>query len=255
MRTLRTVFAWALLGFLTNTLVVIFLSWISFSSYENERFIDGRDVRHLTSDFSASVPARSIDSLGYRRRGWYYNPGFSVSMSPGLPFNYFLHPNRGRLDFPFRNGPFFAWAIGGDRAWGRLYNEPLTSLEEVRRFSGFECAAGFPALSAWHGLNVKRDDTATTPGGIRLPDPTGMVNAAYEVRAIPYRPIWPGLIFNTIFYALLAFVTHRLLRTIREHRRFTKGRCPTCRYDLNANFAPGCPECGWRREATQPAPP
>ena len=75
------------------------------------------------------------------------------------------------------------------------------------------------------------------------------------VKAIPYHPIWPGLIFNTVFYALLAFITHRLFRTIREHRRFTKGNCPKCKYDLNANFAPGCPECGWRRAANPPPSP
>lgn len=122
-------------------------------------------------------------------------------------------------------------------------------------FRGFESATGFPALSFWHELHPPRDSaySFTTTGAIHLSSPPIWENQPRGVRAIPYRPIWPGLIFNTIFYALLAFIIHRLYRIIREHRRFTKGRCPKCKYDLNADFTPGCPECGWRRN-TKPTP-
>ena len=35
------------------------------------------------------------------------------------------------------------------------------------------------------------------------------------------------------------------IRLNREH----KGCCPMCAYDLRRDFASGCTECGWRREA------
>ncbi len=37
---------------------------------------------------------------------------------------------------------------------------------------------------------------------------------------------------------------------VRQSLRAKRGRCLACGYDLRGNLEHGCPECGWRREAT-----
>lgn len=68
---------------------------------------------------------------------------------------------------------------------------------------------------------------------------------------LPLTPLWTGLVVNTIAYAagwwLLLMVVRRLYRDHLGYLRRRKGRCPRCAYDLRADFASGCPECGWRR--------
>jgi hypothetical protein len=63
--------------------------------------------------------------------------------------------------------------------------------------------------------------------------------------SFPLRPLWPGFLFNTLFYATIVagiFVaTGRIRRTLRRRR----GRCVTCGYDRRGNPSGGCPEC-WR---------
>jgi hypothetical protein len=41
-------------------------------------------------------------------------------------------------------------------------------------------------------------------------------------------------------------------RFVREVGRMRRGCCVACGYDLGFDFAPGCPECGWRRERVMP---
>ncbi len=77
-------------------------------------------------------------------------------------------------------------------------------------------------------------------------------------RFLPLRPIFPGFLINTLFYATTSwtllvapFATRRLIRTRR-------GRCVKCGYDLRGSAGgrggrgdPGdghvCPECGGSR--------
>ena len=68
-------------------------------------------------------------------------------------------------------------------------------------------------------------------------------------RTLPLRPIWPGFLINTLFYAtilwLLAFGPFAARRFIRNKQ----GRCIKCGYDLRGSSGGGCPECGWGRES------
>lgn len=63
---------------------------------------------------------------------------------------------------------------------------------------------------------------------------------------VPYKPIWFGLAFNWIFFALLFFILippygPRIARDLwRRHRR----RCVHCAYDLRGLTTNRCPECG-----------
>ncbi len=61
---------------------------------------------------------------------------------------------------------------------------------------------------------------------------------------LPFRPIWPGFAFDTIFYAAILWPLiigpFALRRLIRRRR----GLCPACGYDLRHGAHEVCPECG-----------
>ncbi|GJM18825.1 MAG: hypothetical protein DHS20C14_10380 [Phycisphaeraceae bacterium] len=73
------------------------------------------------------------------------------------------------------------------------------------------------------------------------------------VSEVPIRPIWSGLAVDVIFYGAVWFAITTALVHGRRYRRFTRGLCPLCRYDLRHDFSTGCPECGWRRAESAPA--
>ena len=63
-------------------------------------------------------------------------------------------------------------------------------------------------------------------------------------RILVYKPIWSGLVINTILFALiiwlLTLVPPAVYRTFRRKR----GLCIKCGYDLRGTSEGGCPECG-----------
>lgn len=67
----------------------------------------------------------------------------------------------------------------------------------------------------------------------------------------PMRPIWSGVLVDTIVFAVawwLIWITLTIPRRfVRDVARLRRGACIQCGYDLGFDFAPGCPECGWRR--------
>ena len=65
--------------------------------------------------------------------------------------------------------------------------------------------------------------------------------------AIPYFPIWPGLLANTLFYATMTLALLAALRLNRTRRRRKRGRCIACGYKLGDGVTT-CPECGLEAE-------
>jgi quinoprotein glucose dehydrogenase len=57
--------------------------------------------------------------------------------------------------------------------------------------------------------------------------------------------------FGTAWLAIWATLTIPR-RFVRDLARLRRGACIACGYDLNYDFPKGCPECGWRRGATDP---
>ena len=83
-------------------------------------------------------------------------------------------------------------------------------------------------------------------GAISLPITSQTALAKYTI--FPYRPIWSGLMVNTIFWAMIVASVRSIKRAYRHARRMRKGRCPMCSYELGFTFVDGCPECGWRKD-------
>lgn len=133
----------------------------------------------------------------------------------------------------------FAWFPGSAGTWGRWPKAAREFIdgEPNGGVAGFDIAQGWPALALWH------DQTSQTA---LLAQPTaGHFDPARPV--LPLLPIWPGLAFNTLFYALLWWLAFASARMVKHNRRYRRGLCPICRYDLRADYSQGCSECGWRR--------
>ena len=63
-------------------------------------------------------------------------------------------------------------------------------------------------------------------------------------RHIPLKPIWPGFVANTIFYAAFLWLLLPGPFALRRFIRVMRGLCPTCAYDLRHGEHDACPECG-----------
>ncbi len=63
---------------------------------------------------------------------------------------------------------------------------------------------------------------------------------------VPIAPVWPGFAINTLFYAVILWGLFAMPFALRRRRRFKRGMCPKCAYDLRKrpNDSSACPECG-----------
>lgn len=203
-----------------------------------------------SSQSLSAVNAHASNGFGTRRRGWHFIDMLRDSHSR-RPLPYPDDFSGRWWNLPRAWGPIFAWTPGGDRAWGGLFKtQHLVTESDWLGFRGVDDARGFPALCLWHEIR-REGDAYTTPGGVMLSDSRVSAGSVLTVRALAYRPIWGGLMFNTLFYGLLAFGAVGIWRMQQRDRRFRRGCCPACGYDLRRDFSDGCPECGWGREATK----
>ncbi len=94
-------------------------------------------------------------------------------------------------------------------------------------------------------------------GGFANNPPSGTTwyvnwSLAGKARTMPTRPIWFGLLANSLIYGVmtmpLLLVARRVIRRIGRWRAARRQVCPECKYDLRAtpDTSP-CPECGGRR--------
>ncbi len=112
-----------------------------------------------------------------------------------------------------------------------------------------EIAAGWPALGmvgsysypTWGGLKLVFENAIEWPTRFER---------VYEVRLLPLRPIWPGFVIDTLFYAAIWCGVIFGFTSAKRLIRAKRGRCPRCGYDLRGALATGCSECGWNREPT-----
>ncbi len=162
--------------------------------------------------------------------------------------------------------------IGAQLESARAEMQRLQAAGEPRKVSpGFivEDSRGWPMRALrvyWHGGLLYSPNPAPYTGARRLaprepwwgigltpyaPDRPG-TKSLHGLRAFPLRPILPGLLINTLFYAVLWFAILFGFSTSRRTIRRARGRCLKCGYDLRgtSEAAEGCPECGWGRSDT-----
>ena len=132
--------------------------------------------------------------------------------------------------------------------------------DEFRRFpdafhSEYQFASvhivGWPmkSMSYWFGEKTHNRDERIVFNGLEVGferRPLFLPDLTYD-RVLPLRPIFPGFIINTLFYAAIWFVLIFGWRAHLRQVRKWQGYCPVCKYDLQNTLTAGCPECGWGR--------
>jgi hypothetical protein len=61
-------------------------------------------------------------------------------------------------------------------------------------------------------------------------------------KLLPLRPIWPGFVINTLFYATILWVMWFVSRKVKRTLRGRRGVCQACSYPIGTS--PVCTECG-----------
>lgn len=96
---------------------------------------------------------------------------------------------------------------------------------------------GWPLRSASRGRIFAQAPNVVDEWGVRGATVLG------RTVSLSTRPIWPGLLGNTLFYAVLVLVPLALLRWRKLRRRATRGLCVACGYE-SGDGVRVCPECG-----------
>lgn len=110
----------------------------------------------------------------------------------------------------------------------------LTLIDRAERGFGFPLVCLFWWYDNDHGSH----------GAVAVPPWTGLRHGT-SFAQLPYLPIWPGLIANTVFWGGVWWCALFVPAMVRKRRRIKRGQCPACGYDLSANPAgTPCPECG-----------
>jgi len=108
-------------------------------------------------------------------------------------------------------------------------------------------AGGWPFRSAISALIVDPETEQWHPrGGISVPSNSPYAHVPNNL-VVPYRPLWIGTVLNSILYSAPVFFLWMVVVGGRRLRRFERGHCPRCNFDLRHDLTAGCPECGWRR--------
>lgn len=227
-----------LLGVVTNCAVTVACAaWLdpAGSTYSFQR-----TTMPSRSVWGAAVERSEMKQPGVHRRHLRYVPArANPAPNPMLFYSVDLKQSR-RMS-----------AASGMRRWGessKFLAQPLDPLPAVQ--SQLEEASGFPFLCFY--WSAERGPSITPPGkdwrllgGIELAPDTRSTSIA-NIRALPLRPIWPGLLLNTLlhFYAALWSIPLTLIPTLRRRHRRKHQRCERCAYDLHNLTTTTCPECG-----------
>ncbi len=106
-------------------------------------------------------------------------------------------------------------------------------------------ATGWPRLALWCGYDEEpKTLMPLVRGGFALSKER--IGLLPQGRALPYRPIWLGLLLDSILYACCwGAIWFVCLLPSRARRlwRLRRGLCGSCGYDV-AGIAGVCPECG-----------
>ena len=136
-----------------------------------------------------------------------------------------------------------------DEEWERLAKGDKSRVSPTVLYDD---ARGWPLVAFWSHwdsgmLPCGPKDGKKLHGGFILhpakPQLPGQISIDAQ-RALPFRPIWLGLVVDVLFYSLIWFVLLSGIGLTRSAIRRVKGYCIRCGYDLQGMDHIKCPECG-----------
>lgn len=217
-------------------------------------YIDSQSVpgwNEIDAALLTGVDGTSQWASGAMASSWYGSGATNVPIGP-IPAN--IAPRWSGLQNPPAAiyGPSSAAERGAEaRGW------PMLALWTPRDPAAIPPAASTAQVtSLGNGLGARSTQRNRTTAFI----PAGGPNTPGGLPpTLPWRPIWDGLLFNTVFYAVvlgvLGWLATRPRLLLVEVHRMRRGCCLKCGYDLGFDFQHGCAWCGWRRsDDVAPAP-
>ena len=181
--------------------------------------------------FREEAPRRP-DGFHRSARGWWYVSRYSKAGSTMVEA-FFPQPiRRVTPAMPLLKPP--SWANLDDISADNLPDFPEGD-ERILE------AHGWPLLALWCDYGLRRGDIIAVRGGIALVGFEAPLRYS-EVRSLPLRPIWPGFVVNTIFYAAILWLLIPGSFVLRRFVRRRRGLCPACAYPMGD--AAVCTECG-----------
>lgn len=137
-------------------------------------------------------------------------------------------------------------------AWSRLHDpEQLEETINHHRaarggtaYGYYEQASGWPMYAVSSSFLASYGSTDIIVLGA-LERPVDWYRRKRIPQRYPLRPIVPGFLINTLFWAVVCFGLFFGRGMTRRFFRIRRGRCPLCDHDLRGEFDHGCFECGW----------
>ncbi len=137
-------------------------------------------------------------------------------------------------DFP--NLPLELRSLSESNMSGRLIrpwipNEGKITPDHQDSFTHIRCGWPAHALDGWYWSRGNAD---------------AVLSHAFVIREgwlwVPLRPIWPGIVINTLFYAVVVWLVTCGPFAARRLNRIRRGLCPKCEYPMGESAV--CTECG-----------
>jgi len=219
--------------------VSLFTTWLGVEFFENK----------YSNTWLRLISARHWRPTDRGATGWYLGPESSDGERWGIMG---VEDHRGRV-FQIRHDMMFAGRTGVERTyrsgvipeWTEVGLSPTT--QEAESYARIlEQLNGWP-FPAWRGT-VRHDRLGgAAQYSYCFPGMRTNYPGAWDVLVVfPYRPVFPGVLYNTaifgaVLYALCWVIRHYSRRFRRWNRRCL-GRCPSCGYDSRGLST--CPECG-----------
>lgn len=118
------------------------------------------------------------------------------------------------------------------------------SIDDIRVYAWYR-EVGWPMKAMtcsvhWQTQISNADVIYRVEGGVQLPR-----DREFEPRALPLTPLWPGLIVNVVFFAVLWLSIMWIAGVARSRSRKRRNCCIKCGYPRTGLPQGGtCPECG-----------